>query len=91
MKKFMNPVPERIKRKTAYLQKTYNMSLYDAFDDAVRTMTSDELHEFPDLFCAWYNSNYRNYIPQAYIDIALNPEQLAFKCIYEYYNEKKGY
>ena len=84
MKKFMNPIPERIKRKTAYSQKAYNLSLYDAFNDAVRTMTSDEMQLYPDLFTAWYKSDYRNYIPQEYLDIALNAEQLAFKNRYDH-------
>lgn len=84
MKKFMNPIPERIKRKTAYLQKSRNMCLYDAFHEAVREMTFYERQLFPDLFTAWYKSDYRNYIPQEYLDIALNAEQLAFKNRYDH-------
>lgn len=83
MKKFMNPVPERIKRQTAYLQKTRNMCLYDAFHESLRTMTFYERQLFPELQKAWDDSDYRNYIPQEYLDIALNAEQLAFKNRYD--------
>lgn len=83
MKKFMYPVPERIKRKTAYLQKHYCMGLYDAFRESVRDMTFYERQLFPELQKAWTDSDYRNYIPQEYIDIALNEDQLAFKNRYD--------
>lgn len=79
----MNPIPERIKRKTAYLQKSRNMCLYDAFHEAVREMTFYERQLFPELQKAWSDSDYRNYIPQEYIDIALNEKQLAFKNRYD--------
>lgn len=61
-RKFAKPVPENIKRRTAYNQKRYRMSLADAFEEACGALASPgtELHD------AWYRGDFYDYIPQEY-------------------------
>jgi hypothetical protein len=61
-RKFSKPVPENIKRRTAYNQKRYRMSLADAFNEACGVLASPgtELHD------AWYRGDFYDYIPQVY-------------------------
>lgn len=41
----------------------FGMGLYDAFDEAVREC----VHTPCELFAAWYVSDYRKFIPEAYL------------------------
>ena len=61
-RKFAKPVPENIKRRTAYNQKHYGMGLADAFQEACRELAV----KGTDLYDAFYRNDFYDYIPQEY-------------------------
>jgi len=63
-------VSQKIRKLTREYMINKNMSLYDAFDLAVRESGTKSA----ELRMAWYFSDYRKFIPCAYI-----PEYLDFK------------
>ena len=56
-------IPTTIKRNTTYYMNRYNLDLYDAFKEACRDYHGTMPEE---LFEAWYNDDFREYIPSAY-------------------------
>lgn len=68
--KFAKRVPKSVARRTAENMEVYNMGLADAFEEAARTLAKPgtELHR------AWYYSDFRAYIPEAY-----EPKYLDFE------------
>ena len=60
-----------IRNRTQENVEHYYMGLYDAFDEAVRSYP--KLKKGSKLYKAFYNADYREYIPSAY-----NPEYLDF-------------
>lgn len=57
-------IPKKVRSKTYYYMKKYNLCLYDAFDEAVRSTPASELPK--ELLEAWYFSNYRYYLENTY-------------------------
>lgn len=63
-------VPKAVMESTREYMDSYNMSLADAFTEAVR----ENVHKPTELFWAWYYSDFRKFIPSAYVE-----EYLDFK------------
>lgn len=63
-------VPDDVRERTKENMEVFSMGLYDAFDDAVREC----VHTTCELFVAWYVSDYRKFIPDAYLPKYLNFE-----------------
>lgn len=63
-------VPQKIRRQTKKYMEKYCMGLYDAFNIVCR----EYAEKGTELRAAWYTSDYRKFIPSAYI-----PEFLDFK------------
>lgn len=63
-------VPKAVRERTKENMNEHNMGLYDAFDEAVRYVSPKSA----ELRLAWYFSDYRKYIPEAYL-----PKYLNFK------------
>lgn len=58
-------IPKAIRNRTYYNMKHYYLDLYDAFEEAVRAL----YHIAPKaLQEAWYNEDFREYIPSEYVD-----------------------
>lgn len=57
-------IPKNIKNRTYYNMKHWNMDLYDAFKEAVRSLYKDAPVELQEAF---YHDDYRAYIPSAYL------------------------
>ena len=58
-------IPKQIRNRTYYNMKHYYLDLYDAFKEAVSALyhiAPKELQE------AWYNEDFREYIPSEYVD-----------------------
>ena len=55
-------VSKKVRERTRENMNFYNMSLYDAFEDAAHTYARDGSK----LWRAWYHSDFREYIPSAY-------------------------
>lgn len=55
-------VSKKIRERTKENMDNFSMSLYDAFDEAVRFVSTKSV----ELRKAWYFSDYRKYIPSAY-------------------------
>ena len=58
-------IPKAIRNRTYYNMKHYYLDLYDAFKEAVSALyhiAPKELQE------AWYNEDFREYIPNEYVD-----------------------
>lgn len=66
---FYGDVPQKIKNATRWNMKRYCMDLADAFDEACRRYAPDG----SELYHAWYETDYRRFIPSAY-----RPEYLDF-------------
>lgn len=56
-------IPKKIKRAVYHNLWYWHMDLYDALDEAVRYHYNDAPKELQDAF---YNSDYRKYIPSVY-------------------------
>ena len=56
------PVPARIKKRTLENVNDYSMILGDAFEEAARTYAK----EGTELYKAWYNSDFRAFLPSIY-------------------------
>lgn len=67
---FAKRVPKAIKARTEENMQVYNMSLADAFEEAVRTLAKNGTK----LWKAWYYDDFREYIPSEYRE-----EYLDFK------------
>ena len=67
-------IPKPIRNRTYYNMKHYNMDLYDAFNEAVRALYHAAPKELQDAF---YNNDYRAYIPSEYTDSALAEKLLS--------------
>jgi len=76
-RKYYYQVPEVVKRKTRYYQKNYCLGLADAFKEAVRDSLYHE-DMTTDLYHAFMENDFRNYIPQCYIDSVLTVPQRFF-------------
>lgn len=63
-------VPKVVRDRVRENMNCFCMGLYDAFDDAVREC----IHTPCELFFAWYVSDYRKFIPEAYLPKYLNFE-----------------
>lgn len=63
-------VPKAVRERTKENMEQYHMSLYDAFDEAVRHVSP----KGAELRNAWFFSDYRKFIPEAYL-----PKYLNFK------------
>ncbi len=59
---FAKRVPKNIRERTIENIEVYNMCLTDAFEEAVRNLAK----KGTELWKAWYYSDFRKYIPQAY-------------------------
>lgn len=59
---FAKRVPKAIKERTEENYYTYNMSLADAFEEAVKTFAKKGTK----LWKAWYYNDFREYIPSEY-------------------------
>ena len=57
-------VPKAVREATRVYMDEYNMSLADAFGEAVR----ETVHKPTELFWAWYYSDLRKFIPSAYVE-----------------------
>lgn len=57
-------VPKAVREATRVYMEEYNMSLADAFTEAVR----ENVHKPTELFWAWYYSDLRKFIPSAYVE-----------------------
>ena len=67
-------IPKQIRNRTYYNMKHWRLNLYDAFNEAVRNL----YHIAPEeLQTAFYNSDYREYIPSEYVESALTPEAMS--------------
>ena len=62
-------VPKAVRERTKENMDRYHMSLHDAFDEAVRFVSPTKSTE---LLNAWYFSDYRAFIPDAYDSKYLN-------------------
>ncbi len=62
-------VSKAIRKRTKENMEVYNMCLSDSFEEAVKTYAK----EGTELWKAWYYSDFRKFIPSAYI-----PEYLDF-------------
>ena len=58
-------VPEWVVKRTQENLDDYRMGLYDAFEEAVRNLPT--LKNYPELYAAWYHSDFGEYIPGALI------------------------
>ena len=56
------PVPKKVKQRTISNVNKYCMSLGDAFDEAARTYAG----KTTELYKAWYNSDFRAFLPSIY-------------------------
>lgn len=63
-------VPKAVRERTKENMDVHHMGLYDAFDEAVRYVSPRNA----ELRNAWYFSDYRKFIPEAYL-----PKYLDFK------------
>ena len=63
-------VPRAVRERTKENMDVHHMSLYDAFDEAVRYVSPNGA----EIRKAWYFSDYRRFIPEAYL-----PKYLNFK------------
>lgn len=63
-------VPVKVRRVCKKYMDEYNMSLFDAFKEAVRDM---KIPKDSELFKAWESYDFRRFIPSAYL-----PEYLDF-------------
>lgn len=63
-------VPQKIRRLTKKYMEKYNLDLHDGFNLACR----EHAEKGTELYAAWHTSDYRNFIPSAYI-----PESLDFE------------
>lgn len=68
-------VPRAVVEATASNMENFNMSLYDAFDLAVR----ENVHKPTELFWAWYYSDFRKFIPSAYRKEYLNFKEFPLR------------
>lgn len=72
---FAKRVSKKIKERTEENYYTYNMSLLDAFEEAVRTYAK----KGTELWKAWYYSDFRAYIPSEYREEYLDFEKYPLK------------
>lgn len=72
---FKTKVPKQIKVRTIENIERYGMSLGDAFNEAVLTYAKVGTK----LYKAWYNSDFREYIPQIYIEEYLDFEKYPLR------------
>ena len=68
-------VSKKIRERTKENMEVFSMSLYDAFDEAVRFVSTKSV----ELRMAWYFSDYRKYIPSAYNDEYLDFDKYPLK------------
>jgi hypothetical protein len=66
---FAKRVPKIIKKRTIENIEVYNLSLGDAFEEAVKELAEKGI----ELWNAWYHSDFREYLPEIY-----NKEYLDF-------------
>lgn len=57
-------VPKVVREATRVYMDEYDMSLADAFGEAVR----ENVHKPTELFWAWYYGDFRKFIPSAYVE-----------------------
>lgn len=69
-------VPKCVLIATYYDMAEHNTSLYDAFKYAIENCNIDHNSE---LYKAWYHSDFRRFIPSAYIDEYLDFEKYPLK------------
>lgn len=60
--KFAKRVPKNIAARTKENIELYNMALDEAFEEAARALAKPGT----ELYSAWYNNDFRAFIPQAY-------------------------
>ena len=68
-------VPKAVREATRVYMDEYNMSLADAFGEAVR----ENVHKPTELFWAWYYSDFRKFIPSAYRKEYLNFKEFPLR------------
>lgn len=73
----VKPVPKRIRENTRRNMDIYNMSLYDAFREAVRRYPNPS----KELDKAWYYDDLREYIPDAYLPKYLDFDKYPMFCL----------
>ena len=57
-------VPKKIRKRVKVNMEIYLLGLADAFEEAVRALAKPDT----ELWKAWYHSDYRAFIPSAYLD-----------------------
>lgn len=62
---FATKVPKAVAKRTEENMTKYNMALYDAFNEAARHYCGNHVRRTK-LYLAWYNSDYREFIPSVY-------------------------
>lgn len=72
-------VPKAVRERTRENMDLFYMGLYDAFDNAVRECVDGRSVE---LVKAWYHSDYRAFIPSAYMPMYLDFKEFPLR--YEY-------
>lgn len=68
-------VSKKIRQRTKENMEVFHMGLYDAFDEAARTYAK----KGAELWKAWYYSDFRKYIPSAYIEEYLDFNKYPIK------------
>lgn len=72
---FAKKVNKKIKDRTKENMEVYNMTLHDAFEEAVRTYAK----KGAELWMAWYYSDFRKYIPSVYEEKYLDFKEYPLK------------
>lgn len=72
---FTKRVPKSILNRTKENMEVYNLTLMDAFEEAVKTLSK----KGTELWKAWYYSDFRKYIPCAYQSEYLNFRKYPLK------------
>ena len=72
---YSKPVPKEIQDRTIENIEVYNLSLGDAFEEAVKTFA----RKGTELWNAWYYSDFRKFLPQIYIEEYLDFEKYPLK------------